>query len=147
MAIQKTGIIIAITVTVFSLLLTFATIGVLGVPRGKGSVSAVNVSLYSDASCTTECAAIDWGNINPNSDTTKTIYIKNSGDIPLILNLATSNWKPKQAKSAVALSWNLENCILKAGEAAAAVLTLSATSKAASLTDFSFAITITGTQE
>jgi len=147
MALRKMTTMAIITVAIVGLLLTLTTIGVLGTPRGTGRVSAINVGAYLDSGCTINCTSINWGNINPGSATTKTIYIKNSGDTRVTLSISTNNWNPKWARSLVTLSWNLSNYLLSAGEAVPATLTLAAASNTGSLTNFNFAIIITGTQQ
>lgn len=147
MALRKMLMIAIITVTIFSSLLTLATIGALAVPRGVGKVIAINVNLYSDSACTINCTSLNWGNICPSSVTQKTVYVKNSGDIAVTLGISTNSWNPKWAKSLVALSWNLSNYLLSAGEVVQATLTLSAASNTGSLANFNFIIVITGTQK
>lgn len=147
MALRKVATLTIITVAIVVLLLTLATMGVLGIPRGSGSVSAVNVGVYSDLGCITGCTSINWGNIKPGSAVTKTIYVKNSGNTMVTLKMSTSSWNPRAAKSLVTLSWNLDNRLLSVGEVVPATLTLAAASNIGSLTNFNFVIIITGTQQ
>jgi hypothetical protein len=148
MALRKTAAMALIVVMIFvGLFLALSTAGVLGKPRGTGQVSAVNVGVYLDSACTVNCSAITWGNINSGSAITKTVYIKNSGGTALVLKMATSTWNPKVSRSLIALSWNLDNYLLSAGETVPAILTLSAASNTGNLASFNFAIIITGTQQ
>jgi len=147
MAHQKTATIAVITITVIGLFLALSTIGALGAPRGSGRVRAVNVGVYLDSDCTISCTSINWGNINPGSTVTKTIYIKNLGSTTLSLQLSTINWKPRKAMSLITLSWNLDNYQLSAGKTVPATLTLTAASNMGSLRDFSFVVVITGIQQ
>jgi len=137
-----------VMVAIIGLLLAMSTIGVLGAPRGSGRVRAVNVGVYLDSSCTVKCTAIDWGNINPGSAVTKTVYVKNLGSTALTLKLSTINWNPTTAASLITLSWNLNNYYrLSAGKIVPLRLTLKAASNTGILSDFSFVIVITGTQK
>ena len=148
MALKKMATMTIITVTiVVGLLLALATSGVLGSPRGSGKVNAVNVGVYLDAGCTISCTSINWGNINPGSAVTKTIYIKNLGSTAVALQMSAINWNPRKAMSLVTLSWNLDNYLLSAGKVVPAVLTLALASSTGSLRDFSFAVVLTGTQQ
>lgn len=146
MAHQKIATIAVITITVIGLFLALSTIGVLGTPRGSGKVSAVNVGIYLDSSCTVNCTSVNWGNINPGSAAEKTIYIKNSGTAAVTLQMSVINWNPRAARLLVTLSWNLNNYVLSAGKVVPAVLTLALVPNVGSLRDFSFVIVITGTQ-
>ena len=143
---QKTLTTTIITVTIVCLLLTLATLGVLGAPKGTGNVNTINVNLYSDPSCTIKCTSINWENIRPNSAINKTLYIKNSGNTTITLSMSTKNWNPKGANSELQLSWNLNNYRLSVEKVVPATLTLTATSNIANLTNFKFTIIITGTQ-
>ena len=143
------GALIAIVVT--GVLLTVATLGAVttfeNVPSSGTVVTAVNVDLYSDAGCTQNLTSIAWGNVAPSSTNTRTIYIKNSGNVPGTLTMATSAWNPSNATLVLACSWNLgSNTVLNASASIPAILTLTVGSNPGSLTNFSFNITITGTQ-
>ena len=56
----------------------------------SGMITSINVGVYSDAQTTTLLSAIDWGLVTPGEATTKTVYIKNEGNIPLTLSLETA---------------------------------------------------------
>jgi hypothetical protein len=44
---------------------------------------AVNVGVYSDAACTLNLTSIDWGNVYPRGSVSRTIYVKNTGNVPM----------------------------------------------------------------
>jgi len=143
------GALIAIVVT--GVLLTVATLGAVttfqNVPSSGSVVTAVGVDLYSDPGCTQNLTSIAWGNIAPGSTNTRTIYIKNSGNVPETLTMATSAWSPSTATSVLTFSWNLgSSTVLNASASIPAILTLAVAANPGSLTNFSFNITITGTQ-
>jgi hypothetical protein len=141
------GATIAIAVT--GLFLTMITAGALvssqTIPSG-GTITAVNVGVYSNSACTTNCTSIDWGTLSPGGSTTKTIYVKNTGTIPVTLSMAPANWSPSNANNYLTVTWNRANYALAAGASVSAILTLTASSSAGSLTNFSFDVVITGTE-
>jgi hypothetical protein len=141
------GATIAIAVT--GLFLTMITAGALvssqTIPSG-GTITAVNVGVYSNSACTTNCTSIDWGTLSPGGSTTKTIYVKNTGTIPVTLSMAPANWSPSNANNYLTVTWNRANYALAAGASVSATLTLTASSSAGSLTNFSFDVVITGTE-
>jgi hypothetical protein len=149
MAMRKisTGAIIAIAAT--GIFLTLLTSGLLissqTVPS-NGTITAVNVGVYSDSGCTQNCTSIDWGTIAPGNSTTRTIYVKNTGTIPVTLSMTMGSWVPSNASSYLTLSWNRGGTVLIANQSISAVLTLSASSSAGNITSFSFNIIITGTE-
>jgi hypothetical protein len=141
------GATIAIAVT--GLFLTMLTAGALvssqTVPTG-GTITAVNVGVYTNSACTSNCTSIDWGTLSPGGSTTKTIFVKNTGTIPVTLSMATANWSPTNANNYLTLTWNRANYALAAGSSVSATLTLTASGSAGSITNFSFDIVITGTE-
>jgi hypothetical protein len=141
------GTIIAITAT--GLFLTLLTTGLLmssQTLQSSGTVTAVNVGVYSDSGCTQNCTSINWGAIAPGNSSTRTIYIKNIGTIPMTLSMTIGSWVPSNANTYIGLSWNREGAVLSAGQSTSATLTLSASSSAGNITSFSFNIIITGTE-
>jgi hypothetical protein len=144
----STGAAIAIAAT--GLFMTLLTTGLLmssQTLQSNGTVTAVNVGVYSDSGCTQNCTSIDWGTIAPGNSSTRTIYIKNIGTIPMTLSMTTGSWVPSNANTYISLSWNRGGTVLSAGQSISATLTLSASSSAGNITSFSFNMTITGTEQ
>lgn len=150
MAMRKisTGAIIATVAT--GLFLTLLTSGLLmsyqTIPS-QGAVAAVNVGVYSDSECTQNCTSLNWGTIIPGSQINRTVYVKNIGDLPMTITMATESWLPTNASSLINLNWNQQDTTLNVNQSIGATLTLAAAASAAgNLTDFSFDIIITGTE-
>jgi len=85
-------------------------------------------------------------NVNPGSTVTQTIYILNSGTIPVTLTMLADDWNPTVASSYLELSWNRQNYFLDAEDSVSATLTLSVSSDITGVTDFSCTVTFTGTE-
>lgn len=143
----STGTIIAVAIA--GVLLTVTTAGLLNafktVPL-TGTITTVNVDVYSDSLCTQECTSLNVGTLNPGGTATQTIYVKNTGTVLETLTMTTSNWNPAGASSSLTLSWDRQNYVLNAGQSIQATLTLTVGSNTGSLTNFSCDVTITGTQ-
>ena len=144
----STGAAIAIAAT--GLFLTLLTSGLLltsqTVPSNGTVLSTINVGVYNDQVCAQNCTSINWSTIAPGSSTTKTFYVKNTGTLPMTLNMATSGWNPSNANGPITLGWNREGTVLNASQSINATLTLTVSPTIdSSITDFSFNITITGT--
>jgi hypothetical protein len=141
------GAIIAIAMV--GILLTLTTAAVIStnqiVPL-NGTITAVNLGVYSDSACTQTATALTVGTLNPGGTATQTIYIKNTGNVPETLTMTTNNWNPTNATSSLNLTWNQQNTILNAGQAIQAILTITAASNTGSLTTFSCNVIFTGTQ-
>jgi hypothetical protein len=150
MAFQKLGIHAIIAVAGVGILLTLTTLGLLSANQTipfSGTITTVNVGVYSDSDCTQNCTSLSIGAVNPGGTANQTVYIKNTGTVPETLSMTISNWNPPSANSSLTLSWNLENSVLNAGQSIPATLTLTVASSPGSLTNFSCSITFTGTQE
>jgi hypothetical protein len=148
MAIQKisTGAIIAIVMV--GIVLTVTTAGLISVSQSvssSGSVTAINVGVYSDSSCTQNLTTIDWGTVAPGNSVTKTVYVKNTGNSDITLSMTKNGWNPTSANGPITVTWNKESTTLSAGASAAAIITLSVSSSISGITTFSVNIVITGT--
>jgi hypothetical protein len=148
MAIPKlsTGAIIALAAT--SIFLTLVTAGIIATQTisSNGTVTTVNVGVYLDEECTQNCTSISWGTIYPGNSTSTTIYVKNTGTVPITLTMTTDSWAPTNAGEYLTLSWDQQNTVLEVGDSVSANLTLSTASDTSDLTDFSVDIVITGAE-
>ena len=131
---------IALTVTTAAVLSANKTVPL------NGTLTTVNLGVYSDIDCTQIALALNVGALNPGSTATQTIYIKNTGNVPETLTMTVNNWNPTNATTSLTLSWNRQNTVLTAGQIIPATLTLTAASNTGSLTTFSCDVTLTGTQ-
>jgi len=131
--------------------MSVSTLGLLTISQtisSSGTVTIVaspNIAVFSDSQCTQALNSIDWGAITPGESVSKTIYLKNTGDVPLTLVMTAENWNPSAASNSMALSWNKQNSILAVGQTTSAVLTLAVDSDIAGITTFSVNIVISGT--
>jgi hypothetical protein len=142
----STGAITALVV--LGLVLTVSTAGLLSVSQtvtSTGTVTAVNVGVYSDSSCTQILTSIDWGTIAPGNSVTRTVYVKNTGNSQISLSMTKTNWSPAGADGSITLNWNREGTTLSVGQSTGALLTLSVSSGISGITTFSVNIVITGT--
>jgi hypothetical protein len=134
---------------VAGIFLTFVTSGMLMASQTlslSGTVSAVNVGVYSNYGCTQNCTSVNWGTISPGNSATYTVYVKNTGTVPVTLTLTNANWNPSSANGPISLTWNRQNYNITAGASVSATLTLTVSSSiSSSITDFSFNIIVTGT--
>lgn len=147
MAMRKvsTGAIIAIVV--IGLALTATTAGLLSISQtvsSSGTVTAVNVGVYSDVGCTQTLTSIDWGSVSPGGSVTRIIYVKNTGNAQITLSMTKTNWNPSGANGPITVSWDRESTTLSPGQSTAATLTLSVSSGISGITAFSVNVVVTG---
>jgi hypothetical protein len=146
---QKLSKAALIALAIIALSLTLTTAALLTTSQNipmNGTITAVNLAVYSDSGCTQTVTSLNVGTLNPGATATQTVYIKNTGNVPETLTLTTTNWNPTNATNYLTLSWNRQNTVLNAGSSIQATLTLTAAANTGSLTTFSCDVTLTGTQ-
>jgi hypothetical protein len=149
MQLQKLPKAAIIAVAMAAILLTLTTAALLSTSQTvplNGTITAVNLGVYSDSACTQTTTTLNAGALNPGDTATQTVYIKNTGNVPETLTMAANNWTPSSASSSLTLTWNRQNTILNATQSIQATLTLTAASSTGSLTTFSCSVILTGTQ-
>ena len=109
------------------------------------SIRGVGVGIYWDQNCTNKTLSLNWGPIEPGSNSTVTVYVRNEGESAVSLWMATSNWTPTAAIGNMTLTWTYSGEILSAGEVIPIDLTLNVSPTISGITDFRFDIVITAT--
>ena len=148
MASPKSLIAALLVIAATGVILTLATSALLSANQNvpvQGTVSAINVGVYTDSACTNNCTSLSAGTIAPGNTKTFTVYVKNTGTVPMTLSMITSGWNPTAANGPITLTWNREDYSLSAGASVSATLTLAVSSTiSVSITSFSFTVAITG---
>jgi hypothetical protein len=109
------------------------------------SVKGIGSGIYWDQACTSSTLSLDWGPIEPGSNNSLTVYIRNEGNSAVYLWLATSNWTPSAALGFMTLNWNYSGQILGAYQEIPVELILSVSPNIVVITGFSFDTIITTT--
>lgn len=92
---------------------------------------------------TVNLASINWGELGPTQNATRTIEATNHLNLPMALTLTTSNWQPENVSQYFVLEWNYSSALANL-ETRAINLTLTVLENATGFTDFSFDIVVTG---
>ena len=124
--------------------LTFAILTSQRAIPSTGVVLAVNVGVYSDDGCLANLTYIDLGSVYPGDSVSRIVYVKNIGNTPITLTMATSGWNPQIAEGQLAVSWNRELASLNPAESVSAILTLAVSSSVHDVASFSVNVVITG---
>ena len=142
----STGAIIALATT--GIFLTLVTAGILATQTipSNGTITTVNVGVYSNTECTENCTAINWGSLYPGNSTTETVYVKNTGTVPITLSMTTNTWDPTDADDCLTVEWDRQGTVIDVGESVTANLTLTADADTGDLQDFNCNIVITGAE-
>lgn len=144
---RKEKMMISLVATVIAVFSGLAVSGLLNVSRtlsSTGTVKAINVEVYWDSGCTQIVTDIDWGLVEPSENTTNTVYVKNTGNAPLSLNMSCSNWNPVTAGNYMSMSWNREGMIIDVDEVFSADILMSVSDEITGITGYSFDIIILG---
>lgn len=149
MAAQRFHIGVVLVIGTVGLVMTVLATTLLSVYQqipNYGVAKAVKVGVYEDFKCSANVTAINWGTLEPGAVTNFTVYVRNEGNIPLMLNMTTANWNPENASKYITLKWNLEGYIINPSSVAPANLTLSVSQDTEGITKFHFEIFIIGTE-
>lgn len=108
----------------------------------KGNIAGINVSVYQDPACNVTLTQIDWGVVAQGATVNRTIYVRNEGNVPETLSMATDAWQPIGIGNC---TWNRPGAVLNANTTISATLSMTVSDTATPLSAFSFNIVITGT--
>jgi hypothetical protein len=149
LSISKITKLAPIILAVIALSLTVTTLAAITITKDVSSTGTITTSptigTYSDSACTNALSTINWGSVAAGSNTTQTIYVKNTGTGTMTLNLSANSWTPSNANSYITVTWDKTGSTLAAGQSTAATITLAVSSSITGITSFSNTITITGT--
>jgi hypothetical protein len=84
------------------------------------------------------------GTLDPDTQKSFTIYVRNEGNSAITLNLYASNWNPSTASTYMTLSWDYNYHTIKAGENVRVTLTLKVSTCITDISNFNFDIVIEG---
>ena len=109
------------------------------------SMRGVGIGIYWNQGCTNRTLSLDWGPIEPGSNSTVMVYVRNEGDSAVSLWMTTSNWTPSVASSYLTLSWTYSGRILRAYEVIPIELKMNVSPTVSGITDFGVDIVVTVT--
>jgi uncharacterized repeat protein (TIGR01451 family) len=127
------------SVGVSGLLITTRTL------QTSGTILGINIDIYSDSACTQPVSSLDWGTPEPGDTVNRIIYLKNTGNTDMNLNMMVSSWYPSGVDNHLSLSWDRENTNIAPNEVLRSTISLSVDSGITGISDFSFQITLQGT--
>jgi len=104
----------------------------------------IDIAVYSDPECTQETSRIEWGTIEIGNSIKRSVYIKNQGETPVLLNFITENWEPSDLSEHIELVWDYEGISLEAGASTGITLTLTVKTSIRNIGGFNFDIVFVG---
>lgn len=140
---------IAIVGLCFTLLAVgvFAAVSYSKTITSTGTITAIgNLGIYSDSTGQSSLNSITWGAINPGESATNVIYVKNTGNTPMVFSVTTANFVPSAMSQYLTISWNYNSTLVQAGNMQKIDLTLASVNTAPA-GSFSCNVIITGTSQ
>lgn len=114
--------------------------------RGTVYTPTLGLDAFWDMACTQPVTSVDWGQMRPSESVTQLIYLKNTGDVPLNLNMTLTDWTPAEAAVYISVTWNAEGSVLGVNDPMSVNLVLTVSSNIVGVTDFNMNIVITGAE-
>ncbi|MEM2922680.1 MAG: hypothetical protein QXF26_10255 [Candidatus Bathyarchaeia archaeon] len=134
------GLILANANSIYGLLSSVFSVGTTGI------VKSANIKVYRESACINEISSIDWGFLDPGASKSVTIYVNNTGNVPLTLTQETQRWNPSSASTYMTLTWDYAGTKIQPNQVIAIALTLDVSETIQNITSFSFDLVITGTE-
>jgi hypothetical protein len=106
----------------------------------------VGIEIYWNSKCTERVSSIEWGSLEPGTDKTVTLFIKNKGKTPVTLSHYSSNWNPSEIVNYLSLTWDYTGHSIEFKETVQVTFTLHISENVEPTENFSFDITIICTQ-
>lgn len=109
-----------------------------------GTIEAYGVKVYSDSEGTVEVTNVNWGLLAPGESKDMTLYIKDTGNTPITLNIWTQNWLPLNAQTSLTFTTDYPTgTVINPNALLAVKMTLKADPLISGITDFSYTVVIT----
>ena len=106
----------------------------------------ISIETYLNSRCTERVSSIDWGSLEPGTNKTVTLFIKNKGKTPVTLSYYSSNWNPSEITNYLSLTWDYTGQSIEFKETVQVTFTLHISENVETTENFSFDITIICTQ-
>lgn len=110
------------------------------------AVDGLGVGVYWDQACTNRTLSFDWGNIEPGSNNSVTIYVMNEMSSPASVSLETTNWTPSTSENVISLNWNYSGQVINSGQVIPIDLTLTVLPDINNITGFNFNTIVTANE-
>jgi hypothetical protein len=113
----------------------------------NGSIKELTgIEIYWDSKGTNRVTSIAWGSLEPGTEKTATMFIRNLEKNQITLNYYTSNWMPSEITDYLTLKWDYNEQAIKFREMVQVIFTLVVSENIESSGAFDFDITIGGSQ-
>jgi len=108
------------------------------------TIETLNLGVYQDSACTHPLSSVNWGTLKPGTAANRTIYVKNTGNAAVSLNMTVTTWNPSIASSYITLTWDRQGSLLAVGNIVQALMVLSVSANVNGFTEFNCTTIISG---
>lgn len=108
----------------------------------SGVLKTIGIGVYWDYGLTSKASTADWGVLQPGTQKSFTVYVRNEENSPVTLSLSTSNWTPANASSYLTLTWDYNDQTISPGTQIQVTLTLTVSPSITGISNFNFDIII-----
>jgi hypothetical protein len=115
-------------------------------PNDEATSGDIHIETYWDNRCTERISSIDWGSLNPGTNKTVTLFLKNKGRTSVALSYYSSNWQPSEIANYLSLTWDYTGQSIEFKEVVQIIFTLYVSENAETIETFSFDIDIICTE-
>jgi len=107
-------------------------------------LKVLGVGVFKDVNFTVTVTQIDWGMLEPGESKYFEAYVRNEGNVPIVLAMRTEEWNPLDASALINVAWGCEGVQLPVDGFVPATFTLHVDPGASGIRSFSFTIVIIG---
>lgn len=108
-------------------------------------IDNLNFQAYVDSDCTQIATDLSYGQLRPGDVGTKTIYLKNIGNIPMTVSCTFDTWVPSNANQYLTPYWDAEGVLIQPGQVRIVIYSLTVSPSITGITTYSYRGTITAT--
>jgi hypothetical protein len=85
---------------------TFGLLSAQHMTSSTGIVASVDIAVYQNSAGTQNLTTLNWGTIYPGQDITHVIYVQNTGNVNMTLQLDAANWYPSATAEYITVNWD-----------------------------------------
>lgn len=108
----------------------------------EGTIAGIGVNIYGNAALSQPLSTLSWGIPHPGDVVYRTIWVLNTGNMPVTLGMYTDDWVPPSAQDFILISWDYHNTEIIPNESVQIDLILTVSPQISGITNFGFDITI-----
>lgn len=139
------GVLIVLLLIAFLIPVTYAAITYRITIISTGNIIINGIEAFTNEDFSRANIPIKWRDMSPGERDAKTIYIKNTSNVPVTVSMTVTDWSPASAVGSINIQWNSEGALIQPGAAIPVVITCTISPTTTGLTNYSCNINIIAT--